>query len=146
MSILAALLIVVCYFLLRQVWFGARKIPHVALIDRIELCTIAPDVFLTEVEVTYKYYFGGGVYHGKGYVHLFDFLGSGDYRLSFSPEMVPIFQFQDKVFVTEEHIESFLLSLVDTVNIYIDPIEPFRSKMIDLHINSLGAQKTDGRI
>lgn len=142
MSILAAFIVVVFYFVLRQAWFSARKIHHVALIDRIDLCTISPDVFLTEVELTYKYYFGGGVYHGKGYVNLFDFLDTGDYRLYFNPQMIPVLVVGEKQIASEEHIESYLLSLVDTVNIFIDPIEPYRSEMIDLHSNSIGAQKT----
>jgi hypothetical protein len=142
MSIVAGFIVIAFYFFFRQFWFSTRKIQHVGLIERIDLCIISPDVFLNEVEVTYKYYFGGGVYKGKGYANLFDFLGTGEYRLFYNSKMIPILEVGDKQIISEEHIESYLLSFVDTVNIYIDPIEPYRSKMIDLQNNSLSAKKT----
>lgn len=141
MTVLIVFLAVVSYFVLREFWFGMRRTKHYATIDRIQLCTFAPNIFLPEVYITYKYYVGGGVYKGKGYVNLSDFLGDIDYRLCYNSDMIPVLSIADKQFFSEEHIETYLLSIFDTVCIYYDPVEPFRSEIIDLHSNSIGAEK-----
>ncbi|MCX8000033.1 MAG: hypothetical protein N3A69_13950 [Leptospiraceae bacterium] len=141
MTVIIIILAIAGYFTLRQFWFGKRRIKHFASIDRIQLCTIAPDIFLPEVSISYKYYVGGGVYKGRGYVSLLDFIGETDYKLFYNSNMLPVLWISDKQFVSEEHIESFLLEIFDTVCIYYDPIEPFHSEIIELHSNSIGAEK-----
>lgn len=141
MTFLILVLAIVSYFFLRQIWFGMRRVRHYAAIDKIQLCTFAPNIFLPEVSITYKYYVGGGVYKGRGYVNLLDFFGDTEYKLSYSPEMIPILTVSEKQFISEEHIETYLLGIFDTVCIYYDPVEPFRSEIIELHSNSIGAEK-----
>ncbi len=133
MSLLIPFLVIMSYLIVRQVWFRNRKINHLGVIEKINLCIIYPDVFLTEVEVHYKYYFGSGVYSGKGYTNLYDFLDTTDYRLYFNSQMMPVLSVGDKTFVSEEHIESYLINQIDTVSLNIDPIEPYRSKFIELY-------------
>jgi hypothetical protein len=131
MTILLTLLLVFAYFFIRNVWFSNRKIEHGALIERVNLCIIHPDIILPEVEVHYKYYFGGGVYNGKGYALLSDFLRTFEYKIFFNQYLTPILQINDKMIVSEEHIEAFLLEYQDTVFIHLDPIEPYRSKLLE---------------
>lgn len=141
MIILLVILVIVSYLVLRQFWFGVRRTRHYALIDKIQLCTFFPNIFLPEVYITYKYYVGGGVYKGAGYVNISDFLGDVDYKLSYNSDMIPVLSIAEKQFISEEYIETYLLGIFDTVCIYYDPVEPFRSEIIHLHSNSIGAEK-----
>ncbi len=141
MTFLVIFLTVVFYFALRKFWFGIRRVKHYALIDRIQLCTLSPNIFLPEVYITYKYYVGGGVYKGHGYLNLLDFFGDVDYKLFYNAEMLPVLCLPEKQFISEEHIETYLLGIFDTISIYYDPVEPFRSEIINLHSNSIGAEK-----
>lgn len=132
MTYLLTFLLLVSYFVVHRVWIRNRKIQHLGTIEKLHLCVIYPDLFLTEVEVHYKYYFGNGVYSGKGYAQVFDFLDSTDYKLYFNSQMIPVLVVGDKTFVSEEHIESYLLDRIETVSLKIDPIEPYRSKFLGL--------------
>ncbi|MCB1142955.1 MAG: hypothetical protein H7A24_15635 [Leptospiraceae bacterium] len=132
-------MVVISYFFIRHVWFHKRKIHHIAIIEKLEICTIEPDLLLPEINVYYKYYFGGGVYTGRGYLLLTDFL-KGEYFLEFNQFHEPILTHNDKTFVSEEHIENYLLSIVDTLSINVDPIEPFHSEIIEIFSQSKSTQ------
>jgi hypothetical protein len=139
MSLVLPLLVVVSYLFMRQFWFHARKIKHIALIEKIDLCTIEPDLLLPEIKVYYKYYFGGGVYNSKGYILLCDYLVDG-YTLDFNQFKMPILNHRDKTIVSEEHIEQYLLNYCDTLSIHVDPIEPYHSEIIEIFSQSKSTQ------
>ena len=141
MTAIVTLILILSYVIFRQFLFDRRKIHQKGIIDRISLCVIHPDTILPEVEVFFKYYFGGGVYKGKGYCLLTDFLSDTDYRIEFNAFLEPILFIGDKVFVSMEHIESYLLSSIDTVILEIDPVEPYRVKLLGLNEESQGAKK-----
>ncbi|MDX1960377.1 MAG: hypothetical protein SFU98_17535 [Leptospiraceae bacterium] len=96
----------------------------------MSLCTFQPDIIVPEVKISYKYYFGGGIYTGEGFLFVSHFLGEKDYQIYFNKLLIPVLETEGEVLVSEEHIETYLLSKMDTVPIHLDPIEPYRSKLL----------------
>lgn len=95
------------------------------------------DLIVPEVDVHYKYYYKDGVYYGSGFLVLSDFLDQQDYSITFNQGHIPILETSGKTFITEEHIEAYLLELHDRVSIHVDPVEPFHSKIEGLSSESV---------
>ncbi len=134
-------LIVLTYFLFRRLWFEWRKTRIVASIEKITIGVIQPDIILPEVSIRYKYYYGEGVYFGTGYLLLQDFLFPYDYKSGFTPEGMPYILVGDKSFLSEEHIETFLLNQYELVSVFIDPVEPFQSEIEAIFTESIGVEE-----
>lgn len=98
---------------------------------------IKPDLILPEVNVKFKYYYGGGVYYGSGYALLGEMLNTYDYSIFFNQHQIPVLYLNGKYILTEEHIESYLLKNYNIVTIFIDPIEPYNSEMYELYNKSM---------
>ena len=133
-------LIVLTYFLFRRLWFDLRKTRIVASIEKISIGVIQPNIILPEVSIRYKYYYGEGVYFGTGYILLQDFLFTYDYKAGFTPEGIPYILVGDKSFLSEEHIETFLLNQYELVSVFIDPVEPFQSEIEAIFTESIGVE------
>ncbi|MCZ8158173.1 MAG: hypothetical protein O9264_18790 [Leptospira sp.] len=138
MAILIPLLFLFSYFFIRKIWFQLRKIRTVASIERIQIGTIQPNLVLPEVKVHYKYYFQSGLYFGVGYLNIADFIPGEEFHLHLAPNQTPILYHGDDEYITEEHIEHFLLSHGGSVFIYIDPIEPYHSRIDEVNLNWVG--------
>ena len=138
MVFLLPLLVVLLYFLVRRIWFDKRKVKLPARIEKIELGIIQPDLILPEVKVTYKYYYAKGMYYGSGYALISEFLPDSDYKTGFTAEGIPFLSCGDRVYMTEEHIETFLISQNELVHIYLDPVEPFHSEIAEIYEETLG--------
>jgi hypothetical protein len=136
MTILLPLLVLLFYFYMRKIWFQLRKIKTLASIERIDLGFIQPELILPEVKIHYKYYFQGGVYFGKGYILLSDFLDDRDYYAYFNSNRMVVLETDDEVVVSDEHIESFLMGCYPSAFVYIDPIEPYNSYLEGLNKTS----------
>lgn len=134
---------IIGYFVFRKFRFGRRKIRINAQIDRIHLCTFDPDMIVPEVEIKYKYYYEKGVYYGEGFVGLADLLGTADYKIYMNHNLIPVFCMEDKVFVSEEQIETYLLSIRDSLYVYIDPVEPFHSEIDSFSSESIEVTSPD---
>ncbi len=113
---------------------------HLATIEKIKLSIIKPNLILPEVEVFFKYQYGGGLYIGRGYVKMLDFNIPESCSLVYNHENIPILTNNDKIYANEEHIEAFLLNLSDKINIHIDPVEPYRFEIINLSHESQNPQ------
>lgn len=137
MTILLSILVVLMTLVLRQVIYHRRKIPASATIEKIKLSIIKPNLITPEVEIFFKYPFGGGIYTGRGYVSLKDFHLSGDARIFYNEENIPILEDGDGIYGDEEHIEAYLLGYYNLVSLNIDPIEPYRFEI--LHLDSESA-------
>ncbi len=136
MTLILAGLLVLFYFYIRKIWFHLRKIQTIASIEMIEVGIIQPDLVLPEVKLHYKYYFQGGVYYGYGYILLSEFLDGSDYEISITELGVIRLEWDGKVIVSEEHLEAFLLECYPSVFIYLDPIEPYKSRLEGLNKTS----------
>ena len=117
------------YLLVRMIWFNNRKIRAVSSIERISLNYFEPGILLPEVRVTYKYYSQAGVYYGNGYLPVSSFLQSYAFLLYMNENGLPVLETESEMILTEEHIEQFLLSRYNSLIIFIDPVEPFHSKI-----------------
>ncbi|MCW7466936.1 hypothetical protein [Leptospira levettii] len=137
MAILIPLVFLFSYFFIRKIWFQLRKIRTVGTIERIELGYIRPNLILPEVKVHYKYYFQSGLYYGSGYLGLSDFLPTEGFHLHLGPGENPILYVGDLEIITEEHIEHYLLSKGGSVFLYLDPIEPYHSRIDTVNLNSI---------
>jgi len=126
-------LIVIFYFLVRQVIYNNRKIKFLASIEKIKLSIIRPNLITPEVEIFFKYLYGGGIYTGRGFIPLSEFKIYQDFKIYYNTNEVPILEYEEKSFPNEEHIEAFLLSISNSVYINIDPIEPYRFEILNLH-------------
>ncbi|MCZ8239815.1 MAG: hypothetical protein O9346_14780 [Leptospiraceae bacterium] len=136
MTVLLPVLILVVYFYIRKVWFQLRKIKTLASIERLDLGLIHPNLVLPEIKVYYKYYFQGGVYFGRGYLLLADFLDEREYNAFMDENQMVVLDFEGEYIVTSEHIENYLLRLYPSVFVYIDPIEPYKSRLDSLNKTS----------
>ncbi|NCN08721.1 MAG: hypothetical protein GW938_02630 [Leptospira sp.] len=136
MTVLLPVLLLVVYFYIRKVWFQLRKIKTLASIERLDMGLIHPDLVLPEIRVHYKYYFQGGVYFGRGYLLLADFLDERDYNSYIDENQMVVLDFEGELIVTSEHIENYLLRLYPSVFVYIDPIEPYKSRLDSLNKTS----------
>ena len=125
------------YFLFRKLWFEWRKTRIVASIEKISLGIIQPDIILPEISVRYKYYYGEGVYFGTGYLLL---LFPYEYKTGFTPEGIPYIVVGDKSFISEEHIETFLMNQYELVSVFVDPVEPFQSELETIFTESIGVE------
>lgn len=134
MTYLMPTLLVLIYLYLRRVWYSKRKIKTSALVERISLCKIEPDLILPEVKIKYKYYYDGGVYFGTGYVLISDFLGNSEYEIFTGEAGIPVMITDSGYYVSEEHIENYLLHCSPDLNIYLDPVEPFHSEINRLSV------------
>ncbi len=126
------------FFYLRKVWSDRRKIPAIGIIDRISLCKIQPDIISPEVNVRYKYYYDSGVYFGNSYVVITDFFGDRDFQLYLNSENDPVLEFADQRLISEEYIEEYLLGRSSNVVINLDPVEPYRSEILELKNEKIG--------
>jgi hypothetical protein len=133
MTILLPLLFFATYLYLRKIWFQLRKVKTLAGIERLDLGFIRPDIILPEVRVKFKYYFQGGLYYGKGYLLVSDFLDGENYELYRDSNDLPVLEIGSQVVVSEEHIESYLTNRYPSVFVYIDPIEPYRFRLEGLN-------------
>ncbi|MDZ4727370.1 MAG: hypothetical protein SH817_14525 [Leptospira sp.] len=138
MAILIPLLFLFSYFFIRKIWFQLRKIRTVASIEKIQIGIIQPNLVLPEVKVHYKYYFQSGLYYGVGYLNVSDFLPGLEFHLHLGQNQIPSLFLDDQEYITEEHIEHFLLSHGASVFIYIDPIEPYHSRIDQVNLNWVG--------
>jgi len=138
MAILIPLLFLFSYFFIRKIWFQLRKIRTVASIEKIQIGIIQPNLVLPEVKVHYKYYFQSGLYYGAGYLNISDFIPASEFHLHLGENQTPILFMNDQEYITEEHIEHFLLSQGGSVFIYIDPIEPYHSRIDQVNLNWVG--------
>jgi hypothetical protein len=136
MAIVLVFILISAYLFFRRMWFNRRKIKLIAAIERIQICTIEPNIILPEVEVKFKYYFGGGVYFGTGYLLMSDFLEGGEYRIFYNDHGIAVLNSDSKMILSEEHIESYLLSFHQFVSVWVDPVEPFHSELQELYNNS----------
>jgi len=134
MTFLMPTLLILIYLYLRKVWYSKRKIKTSAIVERISLCKIEPDLILPEVKIKYKYYYDGGVYFGTGYLLIRDFLGNSEYEMFAGADGFPVMVTNSTFYVSEEHIENYLLQCSPNLLIYLDPVEPFHSE-----INKLSA-------
>ncbi|HMV43972.1 MAG TPA: hypothetical protein PK079_14985 [Leptospiraceae bacterium] len=139
--IVIPVLVVLSYFLFRNLWFELRKNRILASIEKISLGIIEPGIILPEVSIRYKYYYEEGVYYGTGYLLLQDFLYPYEYRAGFTQEGVPYIAIGDKSFLSEEHIETFLINQCELVSIFIDPVEPFHSELESIYTESIGVEE-----
>lgn len=114
---------------IKRFWYARQKVRLPATIDKVNLCVMEPGLIVPEVNVRYKYYFKNGLYYGNGYAELRDLLNQEEYEISFNQAGEPILKVAGKLLITEEHIEAYLLELHETVDILIDPIEPFHSEI-----------------
>ncbi len=140
MTLLLPIIVVLSYLFFRQVWYNNRKIKYIASIEKIKLSIIRPNVILPEVEVFFKYQYGGGLYIGRGYVKMLDFNIPEGCNLGYNKENIPVLTNKEKIYANEEHIETFLLSVSDKINIHIDPVEPYRFEIINLCQESQNTQ------
>jgi len=140
MTLILPIIIILSYLFFRQVWYHNRKIKHLATIEKIKLSVIKPNLILPEVEVFFKYQYGGGLYIGRGFVKMLDFNIPDGCSLAYNQENTPVLTYNDKIYAEEEHIEAFLLNLSDKVNIHIDPVEPYRFEIINLSQESQNTQ------
>ncbi len=140
MSILIPIIVIVTYFFFRQVWYHNRKIKHHASLEKIKLSVIKPNVILPEVEIFFKYRYGGGVYTGRGFINMKEFYLPEDTTLYYNRENTPILETETHTFADEEHIEAYLLTHADKVSIHIDPVEPYRFEIIHLYTETQNSQ------
>ncbi len=126
------------FFYLRRVWYDRRKVRSSAVIDRISLCRMEPDIISPEVKVRYKYYFEAGVYFGSNYILITDFFGEKEFHLFLNSEKIPVLEIGENRIVSEEHIEDFLLRNLSNAEIFLDPVEPFHSEIIELKTEKVG--------
>ena len=113
-------------------WFRLKKVRTLGIIERISIQRLKDQV-LNEVAITYKYYFQGGLYYGKGYLYIHDFLKNSEFRIYLDGDEEPILEIGSERWKTEEHIESMLLSRYPSVFVYFDPLEPYRSRLDSLN-------------
>ncbi|WCL48700.1 hypothetical protein [Leptospira sp. GIMC2001] len=133
MTVILPLLFLLSYFFIRKVWFQLRKIRTLASIEKIDLGVIEPDLILPEVKIYYKYYFQGGVYFGHGYLLLAEFLDDDDYLAHMNLDRMLVLEVDSEKIISSEHIETYLLNQYSSVFVYIDPIEPYRSRLDGLN-------------
>lgn len=136
MTFLFPLLLLLFYLYIRKIWFQLRRIKTLGSIERIDLEMFSSEIILPEVKVSYKYYFQGGVYFGKGYLLLEDFLDGEEYEAYCNENGVLVLDLYDARILTSEHIEAYLLSLYGSVFVYMDPIEPYHSRLESLNKTS----------
>jgi hypothetical protein len=86
-------------------------------------------LIVPEAEVSYKYYFKGGMYVSKGYMLLSDLMDNEVYSTHFNDYNMPVLVLPEQSIISEEHIESYILAKNAVISIYIDPVEPFRSEI-----------------
>ncbi len=106
-----------------------RKVIISADIEKISLGIIKPGLIVPEISVEYKYYFGNGVYLGKGFLLFSDFLND-DFETGFNEHEIPFLIYEGNAFVSIEHIESFLLTKFDQIQILVDPKFPYISEIL----------------
>lgn len=136
MTFILPILLLSFYFYMRKIWFQLRKIKTLASIERIDLGIIQPEMVLPEVKIHYKYYYQGGVYFGKGYLLVSDFLDEMDYHAYFNPVGMVVLDVDGDSVVSAEHIEAYLMSRYPSVFVYMDPIEPYQSRLEGLNKTS----------
>jgi hypothetical protein len=136
MTVLLPLLLLIVYFYIRKVWFQLRKVKTLAVIERMDLGLIFPNLVLPEVKIKYKYYFQGGVYFGTGYLLVSDFLDEKDYNIYINEDKLVVLEVDGERIISAEHIESFLLNFYPSVFVYIDPIEPYLYRLDSLNKTS----------
>lgn len=137
MKIALFILFLSTYLVVRKVWFNYRKIRAVSSIERITLSMFSPDIILPEVKVEYKYYSHSGVYFGSGIMPISKFLGDQQFVLYMNENNLPVLEIGDDKYISEEQIEHFLLSNFNSLIIFIDPVEPFHSRIDCLNQNIL---------
>lgn len=143
MKIALFILFLSTYLVVRKVWFNYRKIRAVSSIERITLSMFSPDIILPEVKVEYKYYSHSGVYFGSGIMPISKFLGDQQFVLYLNENNLPVLEIEgqkslaDGKYISEEQIEHFLLTNYNSIIIFIDPVEPFHSKIDCLNQNIL---------
>lgn len=136
MSFLLPVLLLSFYFYMRRIWFQLRKIKTIASIEKMDFGVIRPELVLPEVKIHYKYYYQGGVYFGKGYILLSDFLDGRDYEAYFNPLGMMAMDVDGETIVSEEHMEFYLTGIYPSVFVFIDPIEPYNSRLEGLNKTS----------
>lgn len=134
-------LIVLLTLILRQVLYHNRKIQVIASIEKIKLSVIRPNLITPEVQIFFKYPYGGGIYTGNGYVSLNEFHLKTNSKIFYNEENIPILESGEMVYGDEEHIEAHLLEQFSAVQIHIDPIEPYRFDIIELTTESTNTNK-----
>lgn len=134
-------LIVLFTLILRQILYHNRKIILTASIEKIKLSVIRPNLITPEVQLFFKYPYGGGVYTGNGYISIKDFQLSASSKIFYNDENIPILEDGDSVYGDEEHIEAYLLGQFNSVQIHIDPVEPYRFEIIQLTSESTNSKK-----
>ncbi len=137
MAILIPLLFLFSYFFIRKVWFQLRKVRTLGTIERIQIGIIRPNLVLPEAKVHYKYYFQSGLYFGSGYLNVSDFLPGKEFHLHLGEADLPTMYVDESEITSEEHIEHYLLSHAGSVFLYIDPIEPYHSRIDQVNLNSI---------
>jgi hypothetical protein len=122
-------LIILVFFIANKLISDKRKVRLNASIERISLSFMKPSLILPEIIVKYKYYFGKGVYFGSDYLLLKDFLPNLDYQTGFADTGLPFISIGDETYVSEEHIETFLLNQFDHISVLVDPKQPYISSI-----------------
>jgi hypothetical protein len=102
----------------------------------MDLGLIYPNLVLPEVKIKYKYYFQGGVYFGKGYLLVSDFLDEKEYNVYINEDKLVVLEVDGERILSSEHIESYLLNFYPSVFVYIDPIEPYLYRLDSLNKTS----------
>jgi hypothetical protein len=54
---------------------------------------------------------------------------------------MPYITVGEKSFLSEEHIETFLMNQHELVSIFIDPVEPFQSELETIFTESIGVEE-----
>jgi hypothetical protein len=132
MTLLIPLILLGFYTYLRKMWFQLRSIKTLAAIDRVELNLIG-GIIAPEVSVEYTYTFHGRLYHGRGYVAIQDFFPEREFVLEMTPQGLPLLLLDGEEFVSEEHIETLLISQTSGIIVYVDPTEAFRTRIDTLN-------------
>ncbi|MBE7412294.1 MAG: hypothetical protein L6Q54_13250 [Leptospiraceae bacterium] len=132
MEFILPILLGFIFLYLRRVWSDSRKVRAIGFIDRVTLCKIHPDIVSPEVEIRYKYYYDSGVYFGLGYILITDFIGKKEFNLYFDSKENAIFEMEGLRVFSEEHIEEYLLRNYSCVLILLDPVEPYRSEIVEV--------------
>ena len=120
---------IILYWLYRNIFFDLRKISDQAYIEKISLCYFNDKIILPEIKVFYKYYFKDGLYYNSCYLNLIDFLEDPKYKIYLDSNGFPVLESKGKLMFSEEQIEHYILNKTQYLSIYLDPIEPYRSKV-----------------
>lgn len=122
------LALIAAYIFFRKYLFSSKKAVLVrAQISRIKLHQI-DYLWSPEVEVFYRFRLNDKEFHGRDFLRIDTFTQDLVFLLG-TVNGFPVLVTEHEVFSTEEHIETFLLSIIDHVIIEVNEANPGESRV-----------------